>query len=300
MTGRKPISTGILLLSAFVMNLSAQEPKTAPNAAETKPPAHQTPAPALPPEVRNMLGMAAPEDPAAVERGNKDFVSNCAFCHGSSATGGEGGPDLVRSVLVLHDEKGDKIGPVILQGRPLKGMPKFPLSQAQIADISAFLHSQAQKKANRMSYEIQNVVVGDPKAGESYFNGPGNCKSCHSPTGDLAGIAKKFDAVTLQSRFLYPKTFSYPGTPQVGPPPAPTHVTVTLANGQSFSGNLKHVDDFSVSLYDSNGEYHAWLRERNPGMKVEIKDPLATHVALLQNYSDTDMHNILAYLETLK
>jgi len=244
--------------------------------------------------------MAPPEDPEAVERGTKDFVTNCAFCHGSSGTGGEGGPDLIRSVLVLHDEKGDKIGPVILEGRPQKGMPKFAMNQAQITDIAAFLHNQAQKTASRFTYQIQNVVTGDAKAGEAYFNGAAKCNGCHSPTGDLAGIASKFDAVALQSRFLYPKTFSYPGMPHFGPPPKPTRVTVTLSSGKSFSGVLKHVDDFSVSLYDSSGDYHSWLREKEPGMKVEVQDPLAAHIALLQQYTDSDMHNILAYLETLK
>jgi mono/diheme cytochrome c family protein len=242
------------------------------------------------------MGLPPAENPEAVARGNKDFVANCAFCHGSSATGGEGGPDLVRSVLVLHDEKGDKIGPVILNGR--KTMPKFPFTQSQIEDISAFLHSQAQAKANRMSYEIQNIVTGDPKAGQAYF--ASNCQSCHSASGDLAGVATRYDPVALQSRFLYPKTFSWPGMPQVGPKPKPVKVKVTLADGQTFTGTLKHVDDFNVGLYDSDGEYHSWLRDRNPGMKVELQDPLAGHTELIQKYSDTDMHNILAYLETLK
>jgi cytochrome c oxidase cbb3-type subunit III len=309
----KRIFDSVLILGAFAAHLIAQAPTTtqeapvvAPKTPAAKAPAAGKPKPekpmtdGLPPEVLKLLGMAPPEDPAAVERGTKVFVANCAFCHGSSATGGEGGPDLVRSILVLHDEKGDKIGPVILEGRPQKGMPKFPMSQAQIVDIAAFLRTQAQKKANRMAYEIQNIVTGDAKAGEAYFNGSGQCKSCHSPTGDLAGIAMKFDPVALQSRFLYPKTFTYPGMPQMGPPPPPTKVTVTLANGTSFSGTLKHSDSFSVSLYDASGEYHSWILERNPGIKVETKDPLAAHIALLPKYTDADMHNILAYLVTLK
>lgn len=288
MMDKRRIAGAAVTLALFMAHLSAQTP--APKPATR----------GLPPEIMKMLGMPAPEDPAAVERGTKEFVTNCAFCHGSGATGGEGGPDLVRSVLVLHDEKGDKIGPVILEGRLQKGMPKFPMTQAQITDIAAFLHTQAQKKANRMAYQIQNVITGDPEAGKAYFNGAGKCSGCHSPTGDLAGVATKFDAVALQSRFLYPKTFSYPGMPQIGPPPAPTKVTVTLAGGASYSGTLKHADDFSVSLYDANGEYHSWLRAKNPGMKVETQNPLAAHIALLPKYSDTDMHNILAYLETLK
>ena len=290
---------GVLVLALFAIHLSAQTTTTPPAPGAPKP-ATRKPGNGLPPEVLTMLGMAPPEDPEAVERGTKDFVTNCAFCHGSSATGGEGGPDLIRSVLVLHDEKGDKIGPVILDGRPQKGMPKFAMSQGQITDIAAFLHTQAQKTASRFTYQIQNLITGDAKAGEAYFNGTGKCNGCHSPTGDLAGIARKFDAVALQSRFLYPKTFSYPGMPHFGPPPPPTIVTVTLSSGKSFSGMLKHVDDFSVSLYDVSGDYHSWLRETEPGIRVEIQDPLAAHVALLQKYSDGDMHNILAYLETLK
>lgn len=287
----KTVAAGVLSLG-LAWSLGAQTPP-APKLPAPKPGAMT-----LPPAVMQMLGIGPPQDPAAVERGSQAFVASCAFCHGSSATGGEGGPDLVRSVLVLHDEKGDQIGPVILQGRPQKGMPKFNMSAAQIADTSAFLHDQAQKKANRMGYEIQNVVTGDPKAGQAYFNS--QCRGCHSPTGDLAGIAGKMDAVSLQSRFLYPKTFSYPGMPRMGPPPKPVMVTVTLASGQSFTGALQHRDDFSVSLHDKDGVYHAWLIERNPGIKVDVQDPLAAHVALLQKYSDADMHNILAYLETLK
>lgn len=277
-------------LGLFAGYLSAQTPAAAPKPVQMQ----------LPPEIAKMMGISAPEDPAAVERGTKDFVTSCAFCHGSSATGGEGGPDLVRSVLVLHDEKGSTIGPVILQGRPEKGMPKFAMTQAQIGGIASFLHTQARNKANRMSYRIQNVVTGDAKAGEAYFNGTGGCNTCHSATGDLARVAQRYDPVALQSRFLYPKTFTYPGMPRMGPPPAPTKVTVTLASGESFSGMLKHIDDFSVSLYDSIGDYHSWLLDRNPGIKVQTQDPLAAHIALLQKYSDSDMHNILAYLETLK
>ena len=247
--------------------------------------------------MRRMMGKQE-QDPAAVARGKQVFVANCAFCHGSSATGGEGGPDLVRSILVLHDEKGSNIGPVVLNGRPGKGMPKFTLTQDQIADIAAFLHSQADAKANRMDYKIQNVVTGDPKAGQAYF--AGHCAGCHSVTGDLAGITKKYQPEALQSRFLYPKERRFPGMPETGAKPVPTKVTVMLPSGESISGTLEHMDDFNVAMYDSQGVYHSWLRSRNPGLQVQVADPLEGHVQLLQQYTNSDMHNILAYLETLK
>ncbi len=248
----------------------------------------------------DFLAIGPPADKAAAQRGQKIFVANCAFCHGSDANGGNGGPNLVQSVLVLHDKgSGNQIGPVVLHGRPAKGMPAFPFTDAQIKDIAAFLLSRTQAAANRMEYKILNINTGDPKAGEAYFSA--HCANCHSGTGDLAHIAGKFEPVALQSRFLYPHESHYPGMP--GPPPDPRvekTVTVTLPSGQSYSGKLDHMDDFSVSLTDSSGEHHSWLFEEERGMQVKVTDPLEAHAELLKQYSNADMHNILAYLETLK
>ena len=276
---------GALIAAAALTGLPAQEPK----------------APAGRPKfregARRFLGIGAAPDPAAVERGQKLYVPTCGFCHGTNATGGNSGPDLVRSVLVLHDEgSGAQIGPVILNGRPAKGMPKFSMTEAQIKDIAAFLLSRNQAAANRMEYKILNVVTGDPQAGEAYFNG--HCARCHSATGDLAHIASRYEPVALQSRFLYPRTRTFPGMP--APPPDPraqTTVTVTLASGQAYKGVLEHLDDFNVALKDSSGEYHSWALD---GIQVDVHDPLKGHEELLKQYTDADMHNVLAYLETLK
>jgi cytochrome c oxidase cbb3-type subunit III len=238
-----------------------------------------------------MLISRAVPDPAAVERGQKIFSANCGFCHGSSAQGGDTGPDLVRSPLALDDERGDKIGPVILQGRSNKGMPAFHLPPDQIQDIAAFLRSRQQAAIDRNAYTILNVVTGDAQKGREYFNGEGRCSTCHSPTGDLAGVGKKYDAVALQSRFLYPR--ARPGDSQAQP-----EVTVQLPSGKSFSGALEYLDDFDVGLRDASGEYHSFSRDAH--LKVEVRDPLAAHAELLKKYSDADMHNILAYLVTLK
>jgi len=252
--------------------------------------AAQAPAPARP--RGNMLISRAVPDPAAVERGQKTFSANCGFCHGSNAQGGDSGPDLVRSPLALDDERGDKIGPVILQGRANKGMPAFHLPAEQIQDIAAFLRSRQQAAIDRNAYTILNVVTGDAQKGREYFNGEGRCNTCHSPAGDLSGVAKKYDAVTLQSRFLYPRTRA--GDPQ----PVRSQVTVTLASGPTFSGSLEYLDDFNVSLRDAAGEYRSFSRE--PRLKIDIRDPLAAHADLLKKYTDADMHNLLAYLVTLK
>jgi len=251
-------------------------------------------------EMQKFLAIGPPPDPAAVKRGQALFVSTCGFCHGSDATGGNTGPDLVRSVLVLHDQgTGKEIGPVIHNGRPGKGMPSFNLSDAQVKDIAAFLLSRTQAAANRGGYKILNIVTGDPKEGEAYFSA--HCASCHSATGDLAHIASKYEPVALQERFLYPRTARWPGMP--GPPPNPRAektVTVTLSSGQTYNGRLERIDDFSVALTEPSGEYHSWLFDAEKGMEVQVHDPLKEHLDLLKQYTNADMHNILAYLETLK
>ncbi|MGA2877560.1 MAG: c-type cytochrome [Bryobacteraceae bacterium] len=255
--------------------------------------AQAPPAPAPRPGGNMLISRAVP-DAAAVERGQKIFVGNCGFCHGTTAQGGDTGPDLVRSALALDDERGDKIGPVIEQGRSSKGMPAFHLPADQIQDIAAFLRSRQQAAIDRNAYTILNIVTGDREKGREYFNGAGRCHTCHSPTGDLAGIAKKYDPVALQSRFLYPRVRPGSQDSQL----VRSQVTVTLPSGQAVSGTLEYLDDFDVALRDASGEYHSF--SRGPHVKVEVRDPLAAHAELLKKYTDADMHNVLAYLVTLK
>jgi mono/diheme cytochrome c family protein len=267
-----------------------------PLAAQPQRPAQPSSGPAR--GGRNFLISRDVPDPAAVERGKRNFVASCGFCHGSNANGGESGPDLVRSVVALDDEGGDKIGPVIRNGRTDKGMPAFPMTDDQIKDLAAFLRSRQQAAIDRGAYTIQNIVTGDPKKGQAYFNGAGRCNTCHSPTGDLAGIASKYDAVALQARFLFPGASRRPRRGEASQKSAAAPVTVTLPSGQTVSGTLEYLDDFDVSLRDASGEYRSYTR--GAGVKVDVRDPLAAHEELLKKYTDADMHNLVAYLVTLK
>jgi cytochrome c oxidase cbb3-type subunit III len=243
------------------------------------------------------------EDPAAVARGGVVYAKNCAGCHGVAGKGGPGAPDLVRSLLVLDDEKGILISPVIRDGRPDKGMPKLNLTEPQIADVVAWLHVRTYAAGHRGTYTFGDVLTGDPKKGEAYFNGAGKCNTCHSVTGDLAGIGRKYEPLSLQARWLQPRN---PGRGRRGAAATakesvgalPT-VTVTLPSGKSFSGRLDRIDDFSVSLRDSSGDFHSFSRE-GAVPKVEVHDPLKTHTDMLRVYTDADIHNMTAYLETLK
>lgn len=238
------------------------------------------------------------QDPAAAERGAKLFATGCGFCHGSTARGGEGGPDLLRSVVVLDDDKGNLIRPVIRNGVQGTAMPAFAnLTDAEVSDIVAWLHVETFAVSNRGSYRIANIITGDRKAGEAYFNGEGGCNKCHSPSGDLAGIGKKYDPQTLQSRFLMPRPRAGRGASTASG--KPVQVKVTLPNGQSFFGELMSIDDFNVSLRDNSGDLHTFTRTGDEP-KVEIHDPYQTHEELLRKYTDADMHNLTAYLVTLK
>lgn len=237
---------------------------------------------------REFLGLGAPPDAEAAKRGEKSYSANCSFCHGAKATGGDTGPDLVRSALVLHDEKGELIGPVIHNGRANKGMPPFTaFTDAELYDLAQFLHMRVELTANRGTYKLLNVVTGDPKAGEAYFRGAGKCNSCHSITGDLAGIGSKLNPSDLQQTFLYPRRES----------DAPK-VKVTLPSEEVITGIIKRLDDFNVILCDAAGEYHSIAL--NPNVKIEMEDKLKAHRQLLDQYTDTDMHNLTAYLQTLK
>jgi mono/diheme cytochrome c family protein len=239
---------------------------------------------------------ASKEDPAAVERGGKLYTANCAGCHGATAKGGPGAPDLIRSLLVLDDEKGILIAPVIREGRPDKGMPKLSLTEPQISDIVAWLHVQTYAAGHRVTYSFQNVLTGDAKKGEVYFKS--TCGGCHSSTGDLAGIGKRFEPYALQTHWLQPRGRSGPG--RAGAPSrSATTVKVTLPSGQSYSGVMDRVDDFIVALYDANGDYRSFSRNGDTP-KVEINNPLKAHVDLLSKYTDADIHNVTAYLVTLK
>lgn len=242
------------------------------------------------------------QDPAAVERGGKVFATYCAGCHGVAAKGGPGAPDLVRSLLVLDDEKGILIAPVIREGRPDKGMPKLNLTEPQISDVVAWLHVQTYAAGHRTTYEFKDVVTGDAAKGKAYFNGAGGCSSCHSVTGDLAGIAAKLDPISLQTRWLQPRANRRRRGPAPNSPNSPRAtptVTVTLPSGQTVSGTLEHIDDFTVSLRDSNNQYHSFTRDGDTP-KVEVNDPLKIHTEMLRKYTDADIHNVTAYLATLK
>lgn len=226
---------------------------------------------------------------SAAERGKELFGQACGFCHGPDATGARG-PDLVRSPLVAHDVNGNLLGDVIKNGRPDKGMPALAATDEQIADVAAFLHARA-KQALASSgvpaaYPIEKLLTGNLEKGKAFFEGAGGCKNCHSPTGDLAGVAKKYSSIELEAHMLYPD-FKKPTA------------TITLPNGEKISGLVSHLDDFSVSIRvgDKDGWNRSFARD---AVKLELNDPATAHRDLLPKLTQDDMHNLFAYINSLK
>lgn len=281
--------TGILILAmgilAFAQQPAAGNGVHAPAEAQGGHIFHRRPA--YPPH--------SPSPPAEVAQGKQLFEANCSFCHGSDARGGETGPNLVRAQVVLDDQHGEHIAPIVKNGIPGTGMPKFNLSDSEIAAIAAFLHSQP--LANRGAPSTLDILVGNAEAGQTYFNG--HCTACHSVTGDLAGIGAKYDPKALQNLIVSGGAEGFRRRSSASPKIPPTTVTVTLPSGETVSGKLDQLSAFAVGLTEADGSYRSF--DRNGDIpKVVVHDPLQWHIDMLPKWNDTDIHDLTSYLVTLK
>src|SRR5499427_6972352 len=228
-----------------------------------------------------------------VEAGQRAFASRCGFCHGRDAAGGESGPDLTRSVLVAEDVRGDKIAPVVRTGRTDRGMPAFALPDADVAAIVAFIHDQKTKaesqEGGRRSVEPADLQTGDAAAGRRFFEGAGGCTKCHSATGDLAGVGARLQGLTLLQRMLYP-------TPRPGRP-SRARAEVTLPSGETVAGSLVSHDEFTIAIVDASGQYRSWSATT---VKAVVDNPLEAHARLLDAYTDDQIHDVFAFVQTLR
>jgi cytochrome c oxidase cbb3-type subunit III len=284
-----PVRTlGMLaLLLAATAQFARQSPAQGP-AGRGGPAPGQSPASQRPPAT------AVPQSYSAsqIQAGESRFVSECGFCHGRDAQGGESGPDLTRSSLVAEDVRGDKIGPVILSGRADKGMPAFRLPAADVAAIVAFIHdekSKAESEAGgRRSVDLSDLETGNVEAGRRYFSGDGGCSKCHALSGSFATVGARFQGLALLQRMLNPSRGPRAGSFL----PA---VTITLASGQKVTGRLVYRDEFTLTLVDPDGWTRSW-----PAAEVKIEDPLQAHFEQLGRYTDEEIHDVFAFLETLR
>lgn len=223
-----------------------------------------------------------------VDAGKALFQQNCAFCHGRDAMGGETGPDLTRSKLVLADVKGDKISEVVRDGRPEKKMPAFNFSSQEVLGLAAYIHSQeakaAKMKGGRRGVDVADLQTGNAAMGKKYFNGAGGCAKCHSATGDLAGVASRYEGLQLEMRMLYPRGVK-------------SQVVVTLPSGEKLAGTLIYQDEFVIGMQTKDGTYRSW---KTKNVKFHVDSPVDAHVELFPKYTDDDIHNLMAYIQTLR
>jgi cytochrome c oxidase cbb3-type subunit 3 len=284
---RRPLGLCALILASACLSLGY-----AKTAAQGQPPS-ASPASKKPPPSKTTQSYPAEQ----IQAGQSRFASQCGFCHGRDAAGGESGPDLTRSTLVAQDVRGDKIRPVVRSGRPEKGMPAMSLSDADMAAIVAFVHDATAKAASasggRRSVDVEDLQTGNAEAGKQYFNGIGGCAKCHEPAGEFAKVGSRYRGLALLQRMLYPGSGR-----DAGPAPARPTATVTTGSGEVISGNVTYRDEFTISLADAGGWTRSW-----PVAAVKISggdDPLRAHIEQLAKYTDVDMHNVFAYLQTLR
>jgi cytochrome c oxidase cbb3-type subunit III len=250
-----------------------------------------------PPAAKPVASVPAAEQ---IQAGKALFASQCGFCHGRDAAGGESGPDLTASALVEQDVHGDKIGVVVRNGRPGKGMPAFGnLDEQQLTALVAFIHDRKAnaKEGRRRTVDVADLQTGNAEAGMRYFNGAGGCAKCHSSSGDLAGIGGKVQGLELLRRMLYREAEVGPNGHAAEPSKAIPTVAVTLPSGQTVTGKLAYRDEFTIGLIDPSGWYRSWPVTQ---VKFTVTDPLEAHITQLGKYTDEDIHNVLAYLQTLR
>jgi cytochrome c oxidase cbb3-type subunit 3 len=302
----------MLVIMCIAVRLAAQGPPTAPPAGQGPP--GQGAGPGQGGRGRGQATFPAqqrpPGDPAVIARGKTLFEINCRLCHGADLRGGDmGGVNLLRSNLVLTDQHGELILPVVHGGRQNPGMPPMPpfpqIVDDDVKAIAEYIHSVAATMRGQgnpppgAEPAVLNILVGDANAGKAYFGA--KCASCHSPTGDLQGIGMRYaDPVQLQNSWVAGGAGGgRGGRGGAAAGGAGVTVTVTTASGQKLEGRLDRIDDFIVVLTPADGVQRS-VRRIGDVPKVEIHDPLEGHRKLLTEYTDKDMHDVTAYLVTLK
>lgn len=245
-----------------------------------------------------------PGDPTQIARGKTLYGVSCTGCHGADLRGGDlGGPNLLRSQVALSDQNGELIFPIIQGSRQDSGMPAIPISPQDGLAVAAFIRSVvetigSQGKPPSVGKEAPSILVGDASAGQAYF--AAKCSSCHSPTGDLKGIAARItDPKTLQTTWVAGGVRRRRMAAAGATSAAAATASVTLPSGETVEGRLIQIDDFLVTVGLADGTVRTFRRDEDVP-KVEVHDPMKAHRDLMAVYTDKNIHDVTAYLVTLQ
>jgi cytochrome c oxidase cbb3-type subunit III len=245
-----------------------------------------------------------PGDPVVIERGKTLYGVNCRGCHGADLRGGDlGGPNILRSQLLRSDEDGELIMPIIQGSRQSAGMPAIAMSVPDMKAVAAYMRSVTaavgrQGTPPSIGVEAPSILVGDANAGQAYF--AAKCGNCHSPTGDLRGIATRIaDPKTLQNTWVAGGRTGRNVPVSDAPSRRTATVVVTMPSGEIVEGRIVRIDDFLVTVGLADGSLRT-IRRDGDIPKVDVRDPMKTHRDLLLVYTDKDIHDVTAYLVTLK
>jgi cytochrome c oxidase cbb3-type subunit 3 len=249
-----------------------------------------------------------PGDPTVIARGKALYGVHCTACHGPDLRGGDqGGPNLLRSEAILTDQKGENILPILRDGRrgAVGMMPAFQLPENDVIAIAEFLHSvmgQAGRQGRPPERETPvelNVLVGDAAAGQAYFGRA--CSRCHSAADMRAVVSRVADVRDLQNLWVSGGASGRGGGRggEESGQGSRVRVTVAAPGAAPVAGRLVRIDDIIVTLIQDDGVRRTFRRD-GPVPKVEIADPLEPHRRLVLELTDRDMHNVTAYLASLK
>lgn len=234
-------------------------------------------------------------DEAAAKRARPLWAGECTACHGADGRGTAKGSNLIRSEMALRDRNGSTMGPFLKKGHPAGQSSR--LTDDQIYELAQYVREQVNNSFRGSPlFVVRNVLTGDPKAGAAFFSGPGQCSTCHSTTGDLAGVGAKYEPVDLQQRMLFPRPAGRGGAATTWK--GATSVTVKPPSRPAVSGLLVELNDFTVTLRDSSGAYRTFTR--TPSLAITKNDPLAAHRTMLDEITDKNIHDLVAFLERLK
>lgn len=296
--------TVAVVLGSMAIGIASSSPMQGPGKPAQEPPkaggavsAPRKPGGFVPGQAR------AAEDPVQVAHGKTLYDVNCRACHGADLRGGDmGGPNLLRSPVALADKKGELIVPIIHGSRSKNGMPAIGISIPDAEAVAAYVRSvmgmigvQGMPPSEGKEVPREMILVGNVAEGKAFFDT--KCSSCHNATGDMKGIGAKItDLKTLQTTWVAGEQKRARRGPSTAPEPK---VSIALPSGTTEEGTLVHIDDFLVTVKLADGSIQSYRRVGDTP-KVTVKDPMEAHRAMLGQYTDKDIHDVTAYLETLK